>query len=265
MLVVLDAGHGGRDPGASFRHLKEKDLTLNLTRLTANVLEDKFVVNVFLTRKQDMFVNLMERAQLANERNADLFVSIHVNSGGGEGFESYVFTGLSRTKTGQYRNIVHEHVYDFYRRFGIANRGEKEANFAVLRETKMPSMLLENLFIDNAKDNTLLSDNSFLKNIANAIAMGIADALNLPDKPTTPADTSVNRPGTIYRVQAGAFRDESNAKQLASQLNADGFDAFVFQQDGLFHVQAGAFESKQNAEDLGNLLRQKGYEVFISS
>lgn len=271
MLVVLDAGHGGRDPGANYKNLQEKNIVLQITHLVREHLLAHFVVDVALTRNSDEFVGLSQRARFANSKDADLFVSIHVNAGGGEGFESYIYSGNLNRRTTIYQNVIHETIMNTLKRYGVNNRGQKQANFAVLRETAMPAVLLEILFIDTAMDRELLRNDSFLRNTAAAISMGIADALDLPEQqvggistgePSTGENTGTPN-GTVFRVQAGAFESLENAEELARQLEDQGFQSYVYEEGGLFKVQAGAFSEYENARLLATALNGKGFQSFI--
>lgn len=176
-LVILDAGHGGYDPGADGYGLIEKNLTLDLTLRVAQQLRCESNLDVRLTREDDTFLELSERADVANQAGADYFVSLHHNAGGGNGFESYVYPGTSDDATGQKRHAVHEVMVSFLSQYDVPDRGEKEANFAVLRETKMSAVLLENLFLDSPKDADLLKKPDFLQGLSEAIASGIKSAL----------------------------------------------------------------------------------------
>lgn len=142
---------------------------------------------VSLTRWDDRFLELSERAKFANDRNADLFISLHNNaaSASAHGFESFIYVNASTT-TARYQTILHEQVMNYLAQVGIHDRGKKRANYAVLRETKMPAILLENLFITNEKENKLLKDDAFLDNLAAAIAAGIAKIFGLKKKNTAP-------------------------------------------------------------------------------
>jgi N-acetylmuramoyl-L-alanine amidase len=276
MLVVLDAGHGGKDPGAQYDNLNEKNIVLTITKLVRDHLTRNFKVDVVLTRTTDEFVSLRRRAEIANQRGADLFVSIHVNAGGGTGFESYIYSGTTNPRTPQYQDILHEHITDLLRKYNVNNRGQKKANFAVLRETTMPAVLLELLFIDSPQDRQLLTSDTFLKNVAAAISIGIADVLDLPEKSrvssssggqATPIPTggTGGTSGEIYRVQVGAFDSFDNAEALSDELERKGFEAFIYEEEDLFIVQAGAFKDLDNAEQLGARLKEAGFEVYIHS
>ncbi|NMH70668.1 N-acetylmuramoyl-L-alanine amidase [Bacillus sp. RO3] len=178
-IIVLDPGHGGTDPGAVGNGLQEKNLTLDIGLKVQKVLEDNFVVDVRLTRETDVYVGLSERADVANGLGAAYFVSLHHNAGGGTGFESFIYPGSAVTETGRRQDVLHGEMMNFYSKYGLRDRGQKEANFAVLRETAMPAILLENLFMDSVNDTNLLKDPVFLTGLANATASGIAKALNL--------------------------------------------------------------------------------------
>lgn len=178
-LVVIDPGHGGDDPGAQAPGLSEAAVTLKIAKRLKAALVRDFQVDVKLTRPDNRTVSLGARSKFANDRNADYFVSVHINAGGGTGYEDFVHDNAGST-TSQRRDKVHEAVTRFLRERGVADRGKKRANFAVLRETEMSAVLTENLFIDRAEDARLLKDDAFLTGLAEAHARGIAAAVNLP-------------------------------------------------------------------------------------
>lgn len=185
--IVIDPGHGGKDPGAIGFKINEKDVVLNLAKKLNDHLGQYEKAVVSLTRWDDRFLELSERAKFANDRNADLFISLHNNaaSASAHGFESFIYVNAGAT-TARYQTILHEQVMNYLAQVGIHDRGKKRANYAVLRETKMPAILLENLFITNEKENKLLKDDTFLDNLAAAIAAGIAKIFGLKKKNTAP-------------------------------------------------------------------------------
>ncbi|ACX51361.1 cell wall hydrolase/autolysin [Ammonifex degensii KC4] len=126
MRIVIDPGHGGSDPGAVCGNLREADLTLRLTRLIAERVAPP--ATVILTRGENRDVSLNERVRIANRHNADLFLSLHFNAGGGRGFESYVHPSAFPL-TRYYRQILHAAATGFLLPQGTRDRGGKEADF----------------------------------------------------------------------------------------------------------------------------------------
>ncbi|MHA7912930.1 N-acetylmuramoyl-L-alanine amidase [Bacillus altitudinis] len=177
--IMLDPGHGGHDPGAAENGLKEKDLVLKIAKKTKTILEKVYGASVKLTRSTDVYIDLSQRARLANNWGADYFASIHINAAGGTGFETYRYDKLSASSgTGKQQKIVHDAIYRKIKA-KTSDRGKKSKNLAVLRETNMPTILTENLFIDREKDAALLKQDAFLNLLAEGHAEGIAAAVGL--------------------------------------------------------------------------------------
>lgn len=106
-----------------------------------------------VTRSTDVFVSLSDRANRANAWGADIFVSMHINAGSGTGFETYRYPSQEGSQSSLLQKELHTEILTIMRKFGmIADRGLKTANYAVLRETNMPAVLTENLFIDTTAD-----------------------------------------------------------------------------------------------------------------
>ncbi|MQA26491.1 MAG: N-acetylmuramoyl-L-alanine amidase [Micromonosporaceae bacterium] len=178
-LIYLDPGHGGSDPGAVGNGLREKDITLDIGLRTRSILTSSWNVAVRMSRTTDVYRSLSYRSSDANAWGAHLFVSIHVNAGGGTGFESYIYPGAS-SRTHRLQDDVHAAVLANMRTISsITDRGQKTANFHVLRETAMSAVLTENLFIDRTYDANLLSRSDFRQATARGHARGIARFLGL--------------------------------------------------------------------------------------
>lgn len=268
-LVWLDAGHGGKDSGAVGNGLYEKNITLALALRVRDILLDNYNgVAVKMTRTTDVFYELSERAKMANNANADFFFSIHVNAGGGTGYEDFIYNKPQAASIANQKTI-HAKVVPVLTKYNIRNRGMKQANFAVVRETKMPAMLVETLFIDNANDAALLKNVSFLEDIAQAYANGIAEVVGATKKTTTtttkPATNTNTNTKVIYRVQVGAFSQKANADALAAKIKAKGFDAIVKLVGNLYKVQVGAYSVKANAEAQKAKLEKAGFGAFITT
>lgn len=182
--LVMDPGHGGKDPGAVGNGLVEKDLNLEMSIRIAGKLA-AYDVAVTLTRSFDTDLGLDERCDIANNLGADHFCSLHTNSGGGTGFESFIHTSAG-SKTEIIHNILHDTVAGYYNSAGFHDRGKKRADFAVLRNTVMPAVLLENFFIDSPTDAAVLKDVAFFDGLAEVIAGGLVKALGIPLKSLQP-------------------------------------------------------------------------------
>ena len=121
----MDAGHGGTDTGATRNRLKEKDLTLAICKRARDILRRNYQVDVALTRSTDKDVSLDARSDFANSRRADYFVSVHINSGGGEGYEDYVHDRVAAdSPAATLRSVVHAAVAEVARERGAQDRGE---------------------------------------------------------------------------------------------------------------------------------------------
>jgi len=199
--VILDPGHGGKDSGATNGSYYEKNFNLTIAGETARYINERYNAAVYLTRISDIAMELSDRADYANDLNADYFVSLHINAGQGTGFESYIYTSAS-TSSRNYRDILHNHVAGFLKTKDFKDRGKKTANFAVLRETAMPAVLLENLFIDTNKDFAFLKNYALLKKLGETIGEGIARVLKLKTKASGSVTTPVRVPTAASPAKA---------------------------------------------------------------
>jgi N-acetylmuramoyl-L-alanine amidase len=225
--IFLDKGHGGSDPGAVANGLQEKTLTHQIVEYAVNHLFENYTgFELRVSRAGDQTLTLSQRAKMANDWGADVFVSVHINAGKGTGFESYIYNGGVSSQTVALQNVLHGEILSAMRGFGaITDRGKKRANYAVLRETKMPAVLTENLFIDS-NDAKYLKNEAFLKAVGEAHARGVAKFLGLPKKAKPQPQQKVSD-GKLYRVQVGAFTDPDNAKKLAEELKKKGYPAII--------------------------------------
>lgn len=176
--VYLDPGHGGSDPGAVGNGLRESDLTLDIALRTRDHLNANWNVDIRMSRTTDSTRSLSYRSSDANWWGAAIFVSIHINAGGGNGFETFRHPDASSGAVAL-QNTMHPKILSRMRGVGsVPDRGRKTANFHVLRETTMPAILTENLFIDSS-DADLLKNSAFLAATARGHAEGIAAHLGL--------------------------------------------------------------------------------------
>ncbi|MFF2908397.1 N-acetylmuramoyl-L-alanine amidase [Paenibacillus sp. NPDC057934] len=176
--VVIDPGHGGEDPGATAvnGHF-EKEFTLSMSKAIVDVLEQDPEIQVELTRTDDTFISTQElyRPKLANELNADLFISIHGNTfddSAVSGTESFYYHEESLA----FAEVIHKHVAQAT---GFKDRGVKKASYFVLRETTMPAALLELGYLTNPENEGMMWTSAFQQSVAAAIHAGIREYLQL--------------------------------------------------------------------------------------
>ncbi|WP_431799856.1 N-acetylmuramoyl-L-alanine amidase [Halobacillus andaensis] len=258
--IVIDPGHGGSDSGASYQGYYEKNFNLTIALKVQSHLQENYEVDIVMTRSRDINLSLNARTQLANNEDADFFLSIHNNAAGGQGFESYIYNGTVSAPTRTYQTVIHDKIMSAVRtKYNIRDRGKKRANFHVLRETRMPALLLEVLFVDHPNDLAKLRNPAFIEEVSVAIAQGVADALKLPVKST---------PDVLYRVIAGSFKNRDNAEQRVQDLARQNIDAFIrtasISGETFYRVQAGAFSEKSRAEEQVKRLNNVGIQdAFI--
>jgi N-acetylmuramoyl-L-alanine amidase len=215
--IILDPGHGGKDPGAIGPNgLREKDVTLAIAQRLKPLLED-LGYTVLMTRETDRFVELHERTAFANQNRADLFISIHTNasrSNNVRGVETYflgvaksreasetamlenaisqqalsdlekILFDLTRTSNLKQSSVLAEAIQDnLFERLsgnfrGIKNLGVKQASFYVLIGAQMPAVLVEVSFISNPQDERLLTQKDYRETLADSIFRGIMKYVN---------------------------------------------------------------------------------------
>lgn len=174
-LVVIDPGHGGHDPGAtSYLGYYEKEINLSISRKVVSCLTQQGVKTT-MTRNSDTFVELNDRADIANRAGADLFVAIHADSNGDRlhrGYTVYVARSASWSSKKAGQNIESSMANT-----GMSSKGMRNADYRVLVRTKCPAVLVECGYLSNPSEAALLYDSQFQDRIARAIADGIVKSL----------------------------------------------------------------------------------------
>lgn len=182
-LIVIDAGHGGQDLGTQSLvepKTQEKHLTLKTTLMLNQYLK-RLGYQTLLTRAEDFFVPLDLRSAFANSNKASLFVSVHYNSAPStqaEGVEVYYYQSeKDKTRTDKSKQLAERVLNRVVENTHAKSRGVKHGNFSVIRETKMPAILVEGGFVTNDRELRNLKNPEYLKKIAESIAQGINDYL----------------------------------------------------------------------------------------
>lgn len=257
--IVLDAGHGGKDPGNMGNGFKEKDIALKVALVVGNELNKRQDVNVVFTRKKDEFIDLWKRGEVANKEKADLFVSIHCDSHTSNAYGAGTFVlGLRGNKKNleiaKRENAVillednYEKRYEgfdpnsaesviglsllqeenldksleiasliqsnFALKLKRNDRKVKQDNFQVLRETIMPSVLVELGFLTNKAEGRYLNSTKGQQQMGKAVADAIIDyvehlKLNTVVEKTTTATTKT---GVFYKVQIASGKNKIETK-----------------------------------------------------
>lgn len=177
--VFIDAGHGGYDPGAVTIGLTEKDTVLKIS-LYQKELFEAAGYTVKLSRSTDKYLSLKERTDMANAWGADLFISNHVNAGGGQGSE--VWASLYDSRSRAYASRVAQNLSLIFRNRGVKTRQGSNGDYLhVIRESKMTAILVEHGFIDNSIDVMHLKSDSKLRAMALAIFQGINSLSPVPN------------------------------------------------------------------------------------
>lgn len=181
-VVAIDAGHGGIDPGAiGPSKLQEKEVVLSISQKLAARLEQAGY-KVILTRPYDVKVPLTERSAIAAKNSADIFVSIHANandSSSVNGTSTYYYAPATverlKAQATERRRLAKTVQNKLVEQLGRKDGGILQANFAVLRETTMPSILVETAYISNVQEEQLLAQDSVRETVAEGIFQGIEE------------------------------------------------------------------------------------------
>ncbi|WP_458118853.1 N-acetylmuramoyl-L-alanine amidase [Paenibacillus sp. Z6-24] len=177
MLVVIDAGHGGKDPGApSIQQRREKDFTLAVVLKIQTLLQQEPNIDFVLTRSDDTYPTLQGRVKTANDLNADLFVSIHGNSTSSAVSPSGTEIYYTRSDSKQFAKVIHDHVVSA---LGLPDRGIHTKSLHVTRETKMPAVLVEAGYLSSMVDEPLMYTDDFQQKLAQAIVDGMKEYLGV--------------------------------------------------------------------------------------
>ncbi|MGN0334809.1 MAG: N-acetylmuramoyl-L-alanine amidase [Lachnospiraceae bacterium] len=249
--IVMDAGHGGSNPGAVYNGRRESDDTLNLALAVGDILK-KDGNEVIYTRTSDVTQSVGEKANIANQADADYFISIHRNYSEDpneyNGIQSLIYG------PGGTRELLADNINQNLEDVGFENLGiEHRPNLVVLKRTQMPAVLVEAGFINSDKDNEIFD--THFQEIAQAIADGIEETIeevNGTDDPT-------------YTIQVGTFRNKIYADNLLLRLKRQGYPAYIINEEGLYKVRVGSYDTLDQAADMEQRLKNRGYTTFLTT
>ena len=223
MKWYLDFGHGGKDPGAlGSKNTKESDTVLKIGMLVKSKLE-KHSEKVITTRESDTFYSLKYRTNKANKNSCDYFISIHMNSSTNKtakGTETWVYDSNSKLY-----NLAQNLSSNLSTNLKTPNRRVKESKkFFVLKNSKMPALIIEIDFISNPEIESLCANESYIKNVADTIASTLLSFIGKDDYLATDDIEDSN----FYKVCIGAFKDKNNATRLKNEAISKGFkDTYI--------------------------------------
>jgi N-acetylmuramoyl-L-alanine amidase len=227
-LIAISDGHEMTTMGKRSPPIVELDGRLikenEFNKAVALILEQELKRCGFRTLNVSSTVNdtLEDRVKRANNAKADIFVAIHYNAYDGkfnnhdpEGIEIHIYP---KSKEGH--RLAECVLNELIKGTPQKNRGIKESNFYVLRETSMPAILTENGFMDNKREALLMIDNDFRQEVAEEHARGICKYFGVEYKEPP-------KQGKLYKVQVGAYRNKSNAEAMLEKIQKAGFDGFI--------------------------------------
>lgn len=175
-VFVVDAGHGGSDPGAVGNGAKEKDLVLDVSNRITAMLKDKGAT-VHQTRSTDKFIPLSDRVVFANSKKADAFISVHINAAGSSaanGIETW-YNANTNPSAQESKELAIEIQQSLIQATSAKDRGVKSGDFYVIKNTKIPAVLLELGFISNQEEASQLKDSTHRQTLSDAVVKGVLD------------------------------------------------------------------------------------------
>lgn len=301
--IMIDAGHGGYDNGATYEGRREKDDNLKLALAVGEILQAQGY-DVEYTRTEDVYDSPVQKARIGNASGADFFVSIHRNSSPTpnkyNGVQTLIYDN-SGIKATMAENINRELEGVGYRNINVAERPD----LAVLRRTQMPALLVEAGFINSDIDNNLW-DTKFSET-AEAIARGIDEtirtaglaasvaegaavpvfagnskqmngtgstngtggtngmggAAGAPDGDTSNNNGNSGTQKQGYQILIGIYRSFGAASYQMNRFINEGYFAEIFEDDGLYQVRVGNYDDIEEALIAQRELRDKGYDTLI--
>ena len=252
--IIIDPGHGGTDPGAIGFGVREKDWNLRISMYQYERLKE-LGANVAITRTSDVTLDSGPRTNKIKNKY-DVCISNHWNAfnGSARGIETiHSIFGGKAFATSIANALVRASGLSLRRVFSRKNSSGGDYYFMHRLTGNTRTVIIEYGFIDNADDHNWYKNNSNFIKAAEAVIEAVCKEIGITYKSPSGkvSKPSVPKPsvsGTLYKVQAGAFKNKDNAEKLHEKMENAGMDAFVLQENGLYKVQAGAYSAKANAE-----------------
>lgn len=270
VVVVLDPGHGGSDPGASANGLIEKNLNLSVALACKSELEQYNGVTVYMTRDSDVYVGLQERANKAKAWGADIFVSLHMNSAsaGASGVEVYYPNPNYNSEVHEKGEALANQIQQQLVSLGLGNRGSKEDpstvdvsypdgtrgdGYQVIRYNKLngiPGIIVEHAFLTNSNDASKLKDPDFVRRLGVADATGIANyfelskgvSVKIEDKDDFDGTAKIKASGLGLNAKVKVWNDTNDISKEYSLANGrEVLDFNINEFDGVrgqYYVEA---------------------------
>ena len=207
IVIVLDPGHGGKDPGYHNQiqsDSKEKDINLAVAKRLGKVLQTEIsALKIIYTRQSDVFVSLNKRVEIANQHLADLFISIHCNSSSNQqasGLRIHLHNKQLK-KDRQLAEYIYKSLKQSTKRkiLDLQDAFDRQQNFQIIQYTEMPSLLIELGFLSNRHERDFLQTSVGQQQLVKAIALGIKNFL--AKHRLVPTDRY-----QLYKIQLAAFK-----------------------------------------------------------
>lgn len=252
--IIIDVGHGGTDTGAIGFGVREKDWNLRISLYQYNRLKE-LGANVAITRTSDVTLDSVPRTNKIKNKY-DVCISNHWNAfnGSARGIETiHSIFGGKDFATSIANALVKATGLSLRRVFSRKNNSGTDYYFMHRLTGETRTVIIEYGFLDNVTDHDWYKNDSNFYKAAEAVIEVICKEIGITYKSQSGkvSKPSVPKPsvsGTLYKVQAGAFKEIKNAEALHERMEKAGIDAFVIQENGLYKVQAGAYSVKKNAE-----------------
>lgn len=223
MKIYIDPGHGGSDSGAVGNGLVEKNLTLDIS-LREKALFEELGHKVKISRSVDKTISLSTRTDEANSWGADIFISNHINAGGGVGVE--VWHSIYGGKGKEYAARVEKNLSEIFKSRGLKSReGRREDYLYVIRTSKMPAILIEFGFIDSIEDASKLKSEDTRQRCAEAVVYGVLGenlSKEIPKTSTPKAEVKTSTLKRLVRYTVPMMQGE-DIKLIQKRLNELSF------------------------------------------